>query len=235
MRRSVRATAAAVAVVLSMGAGTSAAVAGDHAKTPAHAKPAKPAKPGKPAKIDKDRTLTLREVAREKAAVAKHTSTRALAGLPAEAVAAIAGNAAQDQAYLDTLVAQAKAAGTRTELRAVSVALRAVRPENYNQVVGALKEVATLTAAVEQARTEYAGNVEAEAALDDAEAALAVAEDGALAVRATSPKSALTPVEAALTEAEAALEAAVVAGTTTEDPTEDPEEPTEDPTEDPMP
>ena len=207
MKRSTSVAAVALSVSVALGFAAPAAVAGPPANHPTHAK----ATHGKTDKAAQPTTQkqrqALRDIARVDAKLDKAVKKSRVERLAADAQAAVLANVALDRAKLAALKEAVAAADSGLDLRQVRKDLRQTRPQVYIVVINDLRQAARI-----QARTVANDALLAEATDADAVAAneaakTAVAEAVALAVKvtATSSKSELRAVHAAVVTARKAL------------------------------
>jgi hypothetical protein len=205
MRTTTRTAAAALAAVVTFGAGAPVATAAGHADNdrPAHVKVAK-GDHGK--KADQALRQLLRDIAKTDAKLVKVVRETRTARIGEHAVA-VRANVDTDRAALTDLAAAVQAADNTRDLREVRKELKDVRWQNYNKVINDLRHAVKLAAEIAEARAAAEGDLEAPVAeLDAAQAAVEAAVAKALLITASSDKSELRAVKAELQAAHEALD-----------------------------
>jgi hypothetical protein len=227
MNRTTRFAAAAVAAALSFGV-TGPAVAAGHADRPVpHAshgtnddhgnkgrnddkggKGANDDKGGnKPGKVEtKYLKQVLKDIANLDRSLAKVAKASRVNGLTDTDRTVLATNVAADRATLAALSDTTRSADSNADLKQVRRDLKAVRVQNYTQVINDLRFASRLAEKIADERS-YADDGTTEAALlDEAAALLSQAVAQAHLVTATSDKTALREVKSALSESKSKFE-----------------------------
>ena len=238
MKRSTSVAAVALSVSVALGFIASAAVAGPPANhshsTHAKAAQGKTDKAAQPAA--RKLRQALRDIARVDARLDRAVRHSRLERLGAEARTAVLANVALDRAKLATLKTAVGAADSVLDLRQVRRNLRQTRPQVYTVVINDLRQAARIQArtVANDALLADAGDADAVAANDAAKTAVAEAVTLAVKVTATSSKSELRAVHAAVVTARKALRAVADAleadenePTTTDEPADEAGTPTD--------
>jgi hypothetical protein len=198
------AVATAMAAAVALGASAPAAVAGppEHAKG-AHAKASKAEKAKGPKAAKADRMSALlerkldRQITRKSAFLTRIAESDRLASLEETYATLVGANIAADLVHLEELRTQVSDdAATFEVVRGLSVDVRAVRPQVYNQVISQIRRATAMQA--------LAGEV------PEAEALLTGALDSLSTFTAITPRNALRDVHSLLAQAAALLEAVEV-------------------------
>jgi hypothetical protein len=207
MKRSTSVAAVALSVSVALGFAAPAAVAGPPADHPTHVKAEhnKTDKAAQPAR-QKVRQV-LREIARVDTKLDRAVRPSRIARLDAAAQTAVLVNVALDHAKLAELKTAVETADSGLDLRQVRKDLRQTRPQAYTVVINDLRQAAKIQArtVANDALLADAANPDAVAANETAKTAVAEAVALALKVTATSAKSELRAVHAAVVTARKAL------------------------------
>jgi hypothetical protein len=205
MKRSTSIAAVALSVSVALGFAAPAAVAGPPANHPTHAKAVKTDKAAQPAA--QKRRQALRDIARVDARLDRAVRDSRLKRLAAEVQTAVRANVALDHAKLATLTTAVETADSALDLRQVRKELRQTRPQVYTVVINDLRQAARIQARAlaNDALLAEAPDADAVAANEAAKTAVAEAVALAMKVTATSSKSELRAVHAAVVTARKAL------------------------------
>ncbi|MCW2797639.1 hypothetical protein [Nocardioides sp.] len=191
----IAAAAATAALVLGSGGAAFANRGGNHAPGSGHG-----GSHGTQA-FEHQQTQLKRQVARVGNRMDHATRESRLAPLADDVRAGVLANVEGDKAALADLSALVDAATTRGDLNGLRTQLRDLRPENYDVTVADLRFAGRLSTRVAELRAAAAGDPDALATLDEADALVASATDKALAITASSSKADVRAVRTDLSSA----------------------------------